>query len=151
MAATLPSVSEATGIAKAMERTGIPYFISFVINREGRILDGNTIENAICEIDSICNRPPLGYMINCAYPSFLTAHLQPKSIFKRLIGFQGNASSLDYEKLDGSSNLHSDDLQDWGDRMIEFHTKYGMKILGGCCGTDASYLKYIIRGLKTTM
>jgi len=64
LGATLPAVPEATGIALAMMETNIPYIISFVINKEGRILDGNSLENSFREIDAICNRPPLGYMIN---------------------------------------------------------------------------------------
>jgi S-methylmethionine-dependent homocysteine/selenocysteine methylase len=43
LGATLPAVSEATGIAIAMAETNIPYIISFVINREGKILDGNSL------------------------------------------------------------------------------------------------------------
>ena len=148
MAATLPSISEAAGIALAMEKTKIPYFISFVINRNGKILDGSSLEIAFDQIDGKCTSPPLGYMVNCAYPSFLNLHEQPKSVIKRLIGFQGNSSSLDHERLDGSSALQSDPLEDWGDRMIELNRKYGLKILGGCCGTNVNHLKYIVESIK---
>ena len=40
IAETLPSVEEATGIARALQRSCPPYFISFVISRDGRVLDG---------------------------------------------------------------------------------------------------------------
>jgi len=96
LGATLPAVPEATGIALAMAETNLPYIISFVINREGRTLDGSSLEHSFREIDTVCSRPPLGYMVNCAYPSFLNTHKQPKSILSRLIGFQANASSLDH-------------------------------------------------------
>ena len=148
MAATLPSISEAAGIALAMEKTKIPYFISFVINRNGKILDGSSLEIAFDIIDGKCTSPPLGYMVNCAYPSFLNLHEQPKSVINRLIGFQGNSSSLDHERLDGSSALQSDPLEDWGDRMIELNRKYGLNILGGCCGTNVNHLKYIVESIK---
>ena len=46
LAATLPAVDEACGIALAMQTTGLPYIISFVINRRGRILDGLSLEQA---------------------------------------------------------------------------------------------------------
>ncbi len=147
MAATLPSVSEAAGIALAMEKTKIPYLISFVINRAGEILDGTSLQTAFDSIDAKTATPPFGYMINCAYPSFLNAHEQPKTVFKRLIGFQGNASSLDHEKLEGSSVLQSDSMDDWGDRMVALNRICGVKILGGCCGTDVNHLKYIVKKL----
>ncbi len=144
IAETLPSVPEAKGIAQAMSKTGIPYFICFVIKREGKILDGNTLEYAFNEIDSVCATPPTGYMINCSYPSFLNEDKQSGSIFSRLIGFLANASSLDQSELDGAKTLEVDDISDWGNRMIELNRRYAVKILGGCCGTNARHLQYIV-------
>ena len=143
LGATIPSLSEATGIALAMAEFDIPYVISFVIDRSGRVLDGNRLEHSFGEIDAACSRPPVGYMINCAYPSFLRAHEQPRAVLSRLVGYQANASSLDHTELDGSDTLQADDLSDWGELMIELNRTYGIKILGGCCGTNVQHLKYI--------
>jgi S-methylmethionine-dependent homocysteine/selenocysteine methylase len=148
LGATLPALTEATGIALSMADTKIPYIISFVINREGKVLDGNSLEHSIDEIDAVCNRPPLGYMINCAYPSFLNAHKQPQRILSRLIGFQANASSLDHTQLDGAGTLQTDDMSDWGNLMIELNKKFGIKILGGCCGTNYQHLQYIVQNIN---
>ncbi|WP_211232806.1 homocysteine S-methyltransferase family protein [Desulfatirhabdium butyrativorans] len=144
MAATLPALPEATGIALAMAETNIPYIISFVINRHGDLLDGNSLEHAFGEIDAACGRPPLGYMINCAYPSFLNAHKQPKSVLDRLIGFQANASSLDHSELDGADTLHADTISDWGNQMIALNRRFGVTMLGGCCGTRREHLQYLV-------
>lgn len=38
-AATFPAFSEAQGIAAAMAKTGMPYMLSFVIRRDGTLLD----------------------------------------------------------------------------------------------------------------
>ena len=148
MGATLPALPEAIGMALAMARTHIPYIISFVINREGKILDGNCLANAISEIDAACGSPPLGYMINCAYPSFLNANRQPQSVLSRLIGYQANASSLDHSRLDGAALLQADDLSQWGSLMIELNRKFGIKILGGCCGTSREHLQFIVQNIK---
>ncbi|KYK22166.1 hypothetical protein AYK25_07430 [Thermoplasmatales archaeon SM1-50] len=148
IAESLPAVPEATGIAQAMSKTAKPYIISFVINRDGKILDGNTLESAFHEIDSACDPAPTGYMINCSYPSFLNVDKQPGSIFSRLIGFIANASSLDQSELDRATTLKADDISDWGNRMIELNKKYGVKILGGCCGTNREHLKYIVQNLN---
>jgi len=149
LGATLPAVSEATGIALSMMETRLPYIISFVINREGEILDGNSLEHSFQEIDNVCSRPPLGYMINCAYPSFLHAEKQPRSVLSRLIGYQANASSLDHSHLDGAEILQTNDICDWGNLMIELNKKYGIKILGGCCGTGYEHLQYIVRNINS--
>ncbi len=147
MAVTLPAIPEAAGIALAMAKTNIPFIISFVINREGKILDGSSLEDAFSEIDAECSRLPLGYMINCAYPSFLKAEEQPASVLSRLIGYQANASSLDQCDLDGAENLEADDVSEWGDLMIELNKRFGVKILGGCCGTSTEHLEYIVRNM----
>lgn len=144
IAETLPAVPEATGIAQAMAQTGMPYIISFAISKKGKILDGNTLQYAFEEIDATCEPPPIGYMINCSYPSFLNADKQPASIISRLIGFVANASSLDQSELDGADALKVDDVSDWGNRMIALNKKFGVKILGGCCGTNAQHLQYIV-------
>ncbi len=149
IAVTLPNVDEALGIAKAMQATGIPYIISFVISRDGCVLDGTNLNDAVHYIDNNTTVQPLGYMVNCAFPSFLCPDQQPKQLFERLIGYQANASSLDHCDLDGANKLEADELSEWGNLMIELNSKYGMKILGGCCGTDGDHLRYIVEHKKT--
>jgi S-methylmethionine-dependent homocysteine/selenocysteine methylase len=148
MAATLPSVSEATGIARAMQRTKLPYIISFVINSSGQVLDGTELAVAFQEIDTAAgNHRPLGYMINCAYPSFLHPERQSDFVLRRLLGFQANASSKDHCDLDGSETLQMDDIHDWGQHMITLNKKHKIKVLGGCCGTSLQHLEYLVNGL----
>jgi len=144
IAQTLPSVEEAKGIAKAMELTGLPYVISFVISRDGSVLDGTDLDTAIAAVDAVTERKPLGFMVNCAYPGFLCAEKQKQSLFDRLIGYQGNASSLDHKELDGADTLQAESVTAWGDAMLELHHSYGVKMLGGCCGTGVEHLRYIV-------
>jgi homocysteine S-methyltransferase len=144
IAETLPNVHEALGIAKAMAATKIPYIISFVISRDGRILDGSSLDVAIGFIDANTHVKPIGYMVNCAHPSFLRPEIQAPATFSRLIGYQGNASSLDHCELENADELKIDSLSEWGDLMLDLHNKYAMQILGGCCGTGVEHLKYLI-------
>jgi len=148
IAQTMPSISEAAGMADALSQTSTPYIISFVINRFGRVLDNTPLSEAIKKLDDSVARPPAGYMVNCVYPTFLQATEQSPKLFERLIGIQANSSSKDHDQLDGSENLLQDPLSDWGDRMLELNRKFGVKILGGCCGTDNSYLHYLATGGK---
>ncbi len=140
---TIPTVAEAAGIARALAACSLPAIISFVINRRGEVLDATPLAEAIETIDSQTSRPPLGYMVNCVYPTFVCAEKQPPELFKRLIGIQANSSSLDHSELDGSEILHRDDLQHWGESMLHLNRHYGVKILGGCCGTDNTYLRFL--------
>ncbi len=144
MTATVPYVEEAVGIAKAMEVSGKPYIISFVISRNGTVLDGTALNDAVKRVDSAVRKKPICYMVNCAHPSFLRAAEQPAELYERLMGYQANASALDHSDLDNAKDLKSDSLSEWGDLMIDLNRNYGIRILGGCCGTNAEHLKYIV-------
>lgn len=144
LAETLPNVQEALGMARAMESGDLPYIISFVVDRNGLVLDGTDLQAAVKLIDSATQHRPLGYMVNCAYPSFLCAAGQPAELFQRLIGYQANASSLDHCDLDGAPDLAADSVSDWGNLMLELNKTYGVEILGGCCGTSGEHLRYLV-------
>ncbi len=150
IAETLPNVHEAIGIAKAMAATGVPYIISFVINREGCVLDGTPLLEAVSVLDEVGWEQPIGFMVNCAHPSFLNAAKQPRQLFSRLIGYQANASALDHVDLDGHIQVQVGDMCKWADEMLTLNRKYGVKILGGCCGTGVDHLKYIIKNWRPT-
>ncbi|HKJ46954.1 MAG TPA: homocysteine S-methyltransferase family protein [Balneolales bacterium] len=143
IAETLPAIPEAIGITKAMAKFDIPFIISFVIDRTGHVLDGTPLSKAMKMIDEITHNAPLGYMVNCSYPTFISAEAQPEIPYERLIGIQANASSLDQCDLDGSDQIHVDDIVVWGNEMLKLNKRYGVKILGGCCGTGKEHLQYL--------
>jgi S-methylmethionine-dependent homocysteine/selenocysteine methylase len=144
LAQTMPALPEALGLARVMAGTGLPYIISFVINRKGEVFDGTPLSVAVADMDAqLKDTPPFGYMVNCAYPTFICADRQPASLFTRLLGIQANSSSRDQCDLDGSSTTQRDSLEDWVQQMLTLH-RHGMKLLGGCCGTDDRYLSGIV-------
>lgn len=144
VAETIPALSEAQGIAQAASNASVPYIISFVISREGKILDGTSLYEAFRSIDRNTENPPLGYAINCAHPSFLLPETQDKKIFERLIAFNANSSSLDHCDLENADCLHVDNIQEWGNLMLELNKKWGVKILGGCCGAGVEHIQYLV-------
>ncbi len=146
IAQTFPAVSEALGVARACGGAAVPHLISFVLNRHGEVLDGTPLAEAVALIDRETGSGPTGYMVNCVHPSFLHPDRQPPELFSRLVGIQANSSSLDHAELDGSAVLQQDDLREWGELMLRLNRRYGVRILGGCCGTDDSYLGYIALG-----
>lgn len=145
IAETIPNVQEAMGIACAAAKLNLDYIISFVISRNGKILDGTAIGDAITLIDSQVSKVPLGFAVNCAHPSFLCADRQSKGVFDRLIAYLANASSLDHCDLENSDCLHVDDVAHWGDEMLRLNREFGIRILGGCCGTDQRHLEYLTK------
>jgi S-methylmethionine-dependent homocysteine/selenocysteine methylase len=141
-AATLPALSEAKGIAKALSDTGLPYIISFVIRADGNLLDGTFLPDAMAAIDDQVKKVPDGYMINCVHPINLAQALEhvPRERMARLWGLQGNASTKNPEDLDGSEETDADDPDSWAQSMADLYKSYGLWVLGGCCGTDQRHI-----------
>ena len=141
---TIPAVSEAEGMARAMITTGVPSMISFCINRDGRVLDGCPLDEAIARIDEGTGGALIGYMVNCSHPTFLHPEKMEATSLQRLIGFDANASSMDHQDLEGSAITRQDSREDWVAEMLKLNRHHGVKILGGCCGTDDSYLRGLV-------
>jgi S-methylmethionine-dependent homocysteine/selenocysteine methylase len=149
-AGIMPVLSEAIGMAMAMEETGLPYIISFMIQRNGLLLDGTTIHKAIREIDAATNRKPVCYMANCVHPRILLEAVRCEQndtplVKTRFRGIQANTSPLSPEELDNRSELLSSDATVLADDMIQLANHVDLKIVGGCCGTDGSHLEQIAK------
>lgn len=153
LAATQPAAGEALGIARAMSACTVPYVVSFMIRPTGVLLDGTPLHEAIAMIDSSVDPAPLGFMVNCVHPSGLAEalnRLSPSSpgFCERLLGIQGNTSTKSPEELDNLKRLDvAEDPDEFGAAMVELHTRFGLKILGGCCGTDGRHIQAIARRL----
>lgn len=146
MAATLPALSEARGLAAALAATGSEYIVSFVIRPEGTLLDGTPFKEAVAAIDADTRPRPLAYMINCSHASFFKAalrherHSSPR-VRERVIGLLANTAALNPEELDASPELVAEDPEVFGSTVGALHRELGMKILGGCCGTDDRHIR----------
>ncbi len=147
-AQTLPALSEATGLARAMAGTRLPFLASFVVRPEGTLLDGTRLADAIQAIDGAADPAPLAYTINCVHPrpcrQALTAlRAENPAAPARILGLQANGAALAPEALDGATELISDDPAPWGAAMVELRREFGLRLLGGCCGTDERHIAAI--------
>lgn len=152
-ASTLPAVPEAIGLARAMAHTDKPYILSFVADSNGLTLDGLKLEEAFAKIDGSVSRRPLGYFVNCTHPVGLLSGLQrsgasAESLEGRLIGFQGNTSRRDPRDFDSLPQLETEDPVAFASATIELRDQFGLRLLGGCCGTGPEHIKAIGQLLK---
>jgi homocysteine S-methyltransferase len=149
MAATLPAASEAVGIAKAMADCGVPYVPSFVIRPAGTLLDGTPLHQVVTRIDTDVEPAPLGYMVNCVHPTVLAEALTREAevspdLRSRMLGLQANASTLSPEELDNLDHVdETGSPEAFAREMLALHRQFGLKILGGCCGTDERHIRCI--------
>jgi len=146
LAATLPALSEASGLAMALAATGKPYILSFVVRPDGTLLDGTPLKNAIADIDAAANPRPLAYLINCTHVSFARAALMHEAnsspmVRQRMIGLLANTAALSPEDLNDSASLVEEDPEIFGQSVAGLHREAGLKILGGCCGTDERHIR----------
>lgn len=149
-AGIMPTLPEAMGLARAIDDTGLPYLISFTIQRDGRLIDGTTIAEAIRAIDGATQNRPVCYMTNCVHPVIVRQALsQPFNdvplVKERFRGIQANTSPLSYAELDGATDLHSSEPEDFGEEMMALQRVGNFHIWGGCCGTDHRHMECVAR------
>ena len=144
-AGIMPQLTEAIGMANAMAATGLPYIISFMVCRDGRLIDGTFIHDAIDAIEKETSTRPLCYMANCVHPDVLhQALLHPRNdtplVRQRFQGIQANAANLSPEELDGCDHLISSSPEELADRLMTLLWDFPLKICGGCCGTNQQHM-----------
>lgn len=151
-AGIMPTLPEACGMARAMAETGLPYLISFTIGRDGCLVDGTAIHDAIARIDGQEFAAPALYMANCVHPSIVREALcQPVNrtalVRARFRGIQANTSALSYAELDGAADLKTSPPEELAGEMARLRDEHGFVLFGGCCGTDQRHIEALARRL----
>jgi homocysteine S-methyltransferase len=152
IASTMPEIHEAVGMAEALASTNRPYLLSFIVRPSGHLLDGTPLDEAVQRVDDLAAPRPLGYLVNCVHSSTLEAALcappgQRALATGRLLGLQANTSSRSPEELDGSQELDGEAPEVFAAGLCALRNRFGLQVLGGCCGTDAGHITALARGL----
>ena len=143
-AITMSNASEAIGVTRAARMAGLPVVISFTLETDGRLPTGQTLEDAVTEVDEATDRGPAYYMINCAHPTHFEDVLRGGSWLERLGGLRANASRRSHEELDEATDLDDGDPVELGGQYGDLHRRFPqIKVLGGCCGTDHRHIEQI--------
>ena len=117
---------------------------------DGRLPDASTLREFIERVDHETDGAPVGYMVNCAHPSHVEPTLssaadQGEGWLARLYGFRANASRQSHAELDESVELDRGDPSELGRLVGDLHRRLDLRIVGGCCGTDAEHTDAIAR------
>jgi S-methylmethionine-dependent homocysteine/selenocysteine methylase len=148
---TIGTGREALGISQAAESLNIPLIISFVVDREGYLLSGETIEAVISRIDSETSGFIEGFSLNCCSPYALErviASLKDKDLIKRFIGFYPNSWDANPSIYETEKDLDEPRKIDSLQRIVENGRQFDLKFVGGCCGFgyhDIKLLASLIR------
>jgi len=133
---TVNTATEAVGIARAAKKYKVPVVISFVLNREGNLLSGESVHDAIREVDAATGRYPQGYSFNCCPIEALEPALkQCEAFIDRIIAVYPNASSRNQIELE--TNPKGAGIRQPIQNAQYLHhlaKKWKLPIIGGCCG-----------------
>ena len=145
-AVTFSSVEEAIGVARAAKAGDMPVVISFFVKQGGRLSGGETLDEAIGQVDAATGSAPAYYMINCTHPSEFEPALTPGKWTSRLGGFMPNAVAMDTLSLCKLGHLEDGDPEDLGGQMADLARRFPhVHVWGGCCGTDGRHIGQITR------
>ena len=135
---TMTNAAEAIGIVRAATAVGIPAVISFTVETDGVLPDGQSLAAAIAEVDAATVGKPAYYMINCAHPSHFASTLDELgSLAPRIRGIRANASRRSHQELNEAPDLDAGNPHELGAEYRELLARYPhINVLGGCCGTD---------------
>ena len=142
---TMTHVGEAAGIARAAKAADIPSVISFTTETDGRIPTGQTLGEAIEQVDALTGAAPAYYMVNCAHPTHFEDALNSDAVWiKRLRGIRANASMRSHAELDEATELDDGNPAELGAQYRALRDRLPhVTILGGCCGTDHRHVEQI--------
>jgi homocysteine S-methyltransferase len=139
-ALTMTYGDEAIGITRAAHDAGIPAAISFTVETDGQLPDGQPLSEAIEETDAATGGGPAYHMVNCAHPTHFESVLGG-SWTTRIRGLRANASTKSHAELDEATDLDDGDPEDLGDRYAALRGQLpALNVLGGCCGTDDRHM-----------
>jgi S-methylmethionine-dependent homocysteine/selenocysteine methylase len=144
-ALTLTNTAEAIGFVRAAQHCSIPAVVSFTVETDGRLPSGMNLTEAIATVDHETEAAAAYFMINCAHPDHF-AHVFDGNdpVLNRVRGVRANASRLSHAELDESTELDDGDPDQFGVQIATLHSdRPHIKILGGCCGTDARHIAAI--------
>ena len=148
-ALTMNYSEEAIGIVRAAESASVPAVISFTVETNGKLPNGESLKDAIEKTDKSTGNYADYFMINCAHPEhFIPTLMDAGDWKKRIKGIRANASTKSHAELDESVNLDPGDKNLLAQGYLQLRTLLPeLKVVGGCCGTDHGHIQQICEAL----
>lgn len=146
-ALTLNYINEAIGITRAARANNIPVVISFTVETDGKLPTGDSLKQAIDEVEQATEGAPSYYKINCAHPSHFEHIVSANEPWlQKIRSLRANASRLSHAELDEAEELDAGNPVELGRQYRELMSKLpNLNVLGGCCGTDHRHIEQICK------
>jgi S-methylmethionine-dependent homocysteine/selenocysteine methylase len=150
-AMTITNAEEAIGIVRAATAAGIPAAMSFTVETDGRLPTGQPLHEAIEQVDAETDTGAAYFMINCAHPTHFASALEHGGAWRqRLLGLRANSSVRSHAELDEATELDEGNPTELGAQHAALQNRLPeVRVLGGCCGTDARHVAAIVSAWRT--
>jgi S-methylmethionine-dependent homocysteine/selenocysteine methylase len=141
-ALTMTNANEAIGIVRAAAEAGLPAAISFTVETDGLLPTGQSLREAVDQVDAETEGGAAYFMVNCAHPSHFDGAIESGGPWlQRLRGLRANASTRSHAELDEATELDEGDPADLAARHTALRDRLpAVTVVGGCCGTDARHV-----------
>jgi len=140
LAETMMTVREAVAAAAACAATGKEFAVSFVCTRDGALLSGESLEEAV---DVLRPHEPAAIMINCVSALHIGAvHRKLRTAYDDVTGCYANTGTP--EKGEATQVRHDVTPEEYAVRSEEWVAD-GARIVGGCCGTTMEHIALLTR------
>jgi homocysteine S-methyltransferase len=142
---TMNYAEEAAGVALAAAEHDIPAVIAFTVETDGRLPTGQSLPEAIVQVDSETDGAPAYFMVNCAHPTHFESVLDEGGAWReRIRGIRANASAMSHAELDEAEELDPGDPAQLADGYERLRERLpNLCVVGGCCGTDHRHVAAI--------
>lgn len=143
-AVTFNQASEAAGLVRAARSAGLPAAVSFTVETDGALPNGQSLAAAIGEVDEASDSYAAYFMINCAHPTHFSNVLEDAAWARRIRGIRANASRKSHAELDEAPELDAGNPVEMAQQyhVLEQRMPW-LNIFGGCCGTDLRHVTAI--------
>ena len=136
---TFNQAKEAAGAVLAAGDCDMPIVVSLVVETDGRLDNGQSLEDAIAEIDGLTKASAAYFMVNCAHPDHFSHVLTGNP---RLKGVVVNASRLSHAELDDATEVDEGDPDELGGEVARLVRAYpAISVVGGGCGSDLRHMR----------
>lgn len=157
-AMTFTQSEEAIGAIRAAQNAELPIAVSFTVETDGLLPTGQSLADAIDQVDRETGNQAIYFMINCAHPDHFPQNLSPRGLTNsnlkeqnwatRIKGIRCNASRMSHAELDNCEILDAGNPSELGQQYKEIYSKMPwLNIFGGCCGSDLRHLTEIARSI----
>jgi S-methylmethionine-dependent homocysteine/selenocysteine methylase len=143
--ATTTYSDEAIGAVRAAKKVGVSVVVSFTVETDGKLPGGESIKEAVLKIEDATDKTPVHYGVNCAHPIHYLPVFEASEKEEWTLRFgeiKPNPSEKSHAELNQCTSLQRGDPEQFGKLCLRLKKVLpGLKVFGGCCGSDLEHLE----------